>query len=299
MARIGDQVDRGESFAEAIRKEGNYFPRQFQSLVSVGERTGRLDVVLLKSAEFYDNLIQLRGLFLVSIIWPVLQLLAALAVVGLLIWIMGFLAPSPSTAVDILGFGLIGNRGLMIYGAIIAAAVVSLWLVVELIRRGFFVSSLSNLLMSLPAVGPALRVVAQLRFTRAMALAIDAGLDAWNAVDLAFQCTQTPFFMRHAANAKKAIRSGQEIHVTLNESRVFSQSLIDAVQVGEQSGRLAESLETHAKQLDHTATNAFRALAVAASVAVWLAVVVFIVFLIFRVASFYFRMIDDALQGFE
>ena len=43
----------------------------------------------------------MRRTFLAAIIWPLMQLAVALSVIGLLIWVMGFLGN-----VDLLGLGL-------------------------------------------------------------------------------------------------------------------------------------------------------------------------------------------------
>jgi type II secretory pathway component PulF len=295
MARIRDKIERGGSFAKAVKDEGNYFPPQFQAMVEVGERTGRLDMVLLKTAAYYERLHRLRGIFLISILWPAVQLFVALGVVALLIWVTEFIAQSPNEAIDILGFGLVGTRGLILYLSFVAVCLAIVGILIAGVRRGYFVNTIGHGLMYLPVVGPALRLLAQLRFARTLGLSIDAGLDAWNAVDLAFRSTQAPFFTRHADQVKRSVRAGTEINTALTQTDAFSQSLVDAVQIGEQSGRLAESLETHARQLDNSAATAFQALAFAAAVVVWAIVAAFIIFLIFRVAGFYFNLINDAL----
>ena len=117
-------------------------------------------------------------------------------------------------------------------------------------------------------------------------------------VKLAFKSTQSEFFERHSSFVVQSIHQGSEIHGPLHETGVFSQALVDAVQIGEETGRLAESLESHAKQLDGQVKVAFGSMAFAAGVGVWILVGMFIVFLIFRIASFYLGIINEALNGF-
>ena len=296
MARIHKAVSKGESLATAIKREGEYFPQQFGQMVEVGERTGRLDFTLRKVGEYYERLAGLKGMFLLSIIWPGIQLMVALGVVGLLIWISEFLANSPSDAIDLLGFGLMGTDGLVTYLFILGLIAIGLVTLVALMRRGFLLKPITDYAMRVPALGPALRTMAQLRYARTLGLCIDAGIDAWNSVDLAFRSTQLPYYTTHAKSCKQAVRNGDEIYVAMLRTQAFSQPLIDAVQIGEQTGQLSESLETQANELDRQVTVAFRTLTFAAAGVVWVLVAGFIIFLIFRLASIYLGQINQLLD---
>jgi len=237
----------------------------------------------------------MKGIFITAIIWPGVQLVIALAVVGLVIWIPSWLGLGDT---DILGFGLVGTKGLILYVLGIVGFFALIGACVGLVRRGFMARQVSQLLMRTPGIGPACRTMAQARFSRSLGLAIESGMDAWNSVGLAFQSAEAAVFAQHADTCKKAVRSGNEIHATLRDTGVFDQGMIDAVQVGEDTGKLAESLEVHSKQLDSKVDTAFQALAVLAGIGVWIGIGGFIIFLIFRLASFYLGIIDDALNGF-
>ena len=178
MAAVHKAVKKGDTLTSALKSQNNYFPSQFCQMVAVGEKTGRLELVLTKMAEYYEQLHRLKGMFLMGILWPGLQFLAAIGVVGLLIWIMGWISSSPRDQVDLLGFGLVGNRGLVIYLLIVNSIALAVFILISLVRRGFLLPRITELIMRLPAVGPAMRLMAQLRFTRTLGLAIDAGFDA-------------------------------------------------------------------------------------------------------------------------
>ena len=295
MAQVRNAIGSGDTFAAAVAQQGNYFPKQFQLMIDVGEKTGRLELVFFKLADYYDRLHRMKGIFITAILWPGIQFVIALAVIGFVIWIPSWLGLGDT---DILGFGLVGTRGLILYVLAIIGFFFAIGAMIGLVRRGLMARQVSELLMRTPGIGPAFRTMAQLRFSRSLGLAIESGMDAWNSVGLAFQSAEAPVFAQHADKCKKAVRDGNEIHATLRDTGVFDQGMIDAVQVGEDTGRLAESLEVHSKQLDRKVDTAFQALAVLAGIGVWIAIGVFIIFMIFRLASFYFGIIDDALNGF-
>ena len=80
-------------------------------MVGVGEQTGHLGEVFGRLAEHYQAQVKLRRTFLSAIAWPMFQLLAALVVVGLLILVMGIIGNMNGVPIDMLGLGLVGNRG--------------------------------------------------------------------------------------------------------------------------------------------------------------------------------------------
>ena len=73
-----------------------------------------------------------RRQLLALLSWPLLQLVAAVMVVGILIYVMGMVKQ------DILGFGLVGTRGLVVYLNVLVAAAIALFLCLEAARRGAF-----------------------------------------------------------------------------------------------------------------------------------------------------------------
>src|SRR6185436_19568407 len=115
MVRISDELIRGKSLSEAFKVAGSFFPPLLHEMVGVGEQTGNLAEVFTSLADHYDHQVQMRRAFLSAITWPMFQLCAALGVIGILIWIMGFLPRVAGQQIDILGFGLVGESGLFIY----------------------------------------------------------------------------------------------------------------------------------------------------------------------------------------
>ena len=89
---VASHVRNGSSLAEAVARQENYFPPNFVNLIEVGEKTGHLDRVLARMADYYKNAADLRSMFLGSIIWPLVQLLIALIVVSVLIYMPVVLA---------------------------------------------------------------------------------------------------------------------------------------------------------------------------------------------------------------
>ena len=104
------------------------------------------------------------------------------------------------------------------------------------------------------------------------------------------------FFARFGPEVAQRIEQGQDIHLALSSTGVFPIELLDNIAVGEESGRLAETMQHQAAEYQERAGSAISILAQIAGYIIWLLIVSLIVLLIFRLFSFYTGVLQDAAQ---
>ena len=299
ISNVSRRLAAGDTLAEAITACGDYFPPLARDLIEVGERTGRLDDVLFGLAEHYEHLLDLRRTFLMGILWPGIQLCAAVGIIGLLILVMGMIGSGPSgEPVDILGFGLVGPSGLAVYLFFVVAFFGgAAWLVVALMR-GWLGPKPLELAMRLPVIGGCLRTWALSRLAWTLSLALDSGMDARAAIRMALRSTQNSYYTSQMETVDRAILQGREFHEALRATGLFPDEFLNALETAEVAGTYGESLARLASDYRDRAKGAARALTVAATFAVWALVALILIALIFRLAMFYIGTIYDALEGF-
>lgn len=294
MQQVAKQVRQGGSLAEAVRSTGNYFPPHFAETIEAGERTGRLDRVLDRLGEYYHQQAEFRKTFWRSILWPLIQAGLAVLIVAGMIYLPEVIVPGASEEEkDLLGIGLVGTKGLMVYSAWVGVCLAVALGLLYLAKRGVF-GFLVDWSARLPFVGRTFRVFAEARFVQTLALAIESGIDAWSAVDLAFRCAGTPQYTSRAEPAKNAILQGRDMHVVLENTKLFSRDTLEAVQLGEDSGRLAETLDKQFKQLKSHVKSSMGVITYVASGLIWIAIVALLIFIIFHVFSMYIDKLGDA-----
>ena len=291
MKSIADRIRQGASLTEAIHEQGNYFPPNFHRLIEVGEESGRLEKVLDRMADHYREIDELQSAFRGSIVWPMIQLGLAMAVISVLIYVPSLLATDQAAAADLLGIGLVGVKGLAIFwGWVLAvvAAIIGLWV---LLRNGKL-AFLGNWLIRVPVLGRALLTFDEAAFVQSLALAIESGVTASNAISLSFKGSSTAAFKAKTDSAREAIVQGRELHAVLRDTGLFLPETIEAVELGEESGRLAETLDKHFRVLRMRVKFAMAAIAQIASSVVWIAVAAIMVMMIFRLFGRYVAQID-------
>ncbi len=292
MRTIHDRIRAGDSVFEALEACDEYFPVMAREMIRVGERTGRLEAVLIRLAEHYEHLVHMRREFLNSIWRPMTQLVIAIAVIGLLIWIMGLMPGG----VDMLGFGLRGTGGLIVYLLIVASLAGGVWLAIYSLWRGWWGAAPILVAMKVPVIGPVLETMALTRYTWTLGVAADSGMDVREAMQLSLRSTHNPVYLSQEAVCDEQLRRGQEFHEAMQATGVFPGELVDTVQTGELAGTLSESLMHASRDYEERAKLAAQTLARFAAGAVWLLVAIFIIFMIFRLASVYFGALNEALE---
>jgi type II secretory pathway component PulF len=299
LESISLAVDRGSTLTEAIDATNGYFPVMFREMVAVGEQSGKLSEVFRQLEENYEYQLRMRRAFVSAITGPMLQLFAAIAVVGLLIWIMGLLPrPQGGKPIDLLGFGLIGNEGLITYLFILAAIGAACVFLYRAVQRGvLWVRPLQKFAMRIPKLGRCLETLSLARLTWAMHVTLDSGMDLRRAIKLSLDSTHNVRYTEHSDAIWTSIRGGNDLYEALLRTGVFPHDFMDTIQVGEQSGRLAESMANLSRRYQEESQAAMHTLTVIGGFAVWAAVAGLIIMIIFRLFGFYTGILNDALKG--
>ncbi len=294
---VSREIAAGESLAHAMAETGNFFPLLFRELAEVGEQTGHLSEVFSQLANHYQERLKLRRNFLAAISWPVAQLVIAICVVGLMIWLLGFIGQMTGTTIDILGMGLVGNEGLAVYLIFLAVVGTMVFLFVRAVSRGLvWTRPVQRFVLRIPWLGPPLQTVALARLAWTLHLTLDAGMEVRRALRLSLRSARNARFEDQIEPVEAEISAGNSIHDALASAGSYPTDFLDAVNVGEQTGKLAESMDLLSRQYGERAQAALGTLTMLAGLAVWCVIALIIIALIFRIFGFYLGTINDALD---
>jgi type IV pilus assembly protein PilC len=297
FAQVRDAVARGDSLTSALTRTGAVFPQLFLEMTQVGEDTGTLGQVFRRLESHFRRQVQAERIFLGAIAWPLFELAFSIFVIGVLIWILGVIPTQSGEAIDPLGWGLIGTRGLIIYINFIIAIGLCVAGVVIAVRRGMlWTRPLQRTLMLLPGIGAALQKIALARLTWALHLALNVEMDMRRVVPLVLRATGNDYYIRHTSQVVADAAGGQPLHIALRRTGAFPGEFLDALAVAEESGRTIESMERLSQRYEAEAEIAIKAIAVILGILVAGLVMGIIVMMIFRLAGFYVGTINEAVE---
>lgn len=294
MQVIEIDLRRGDDVVTAVASRAEFPPLAAQ-MIGVAEQTGQLPEVLRHLSEHYDNLVKMRRLFLAGIAWPMIQLVAAILIIAFLILILGIVGDSTGKTIDVLGWGLIGPSGAVIWLTITFGTMFALFVTYKVASASTSGKrTLDPWLLKIPVVGNCLRAFALSRFSWALALTQQTGMGLDKCLDVSLRATSNGAFIGEIPRVVAMVRAGEELADSLRATGLFPETYLQAVEVADHSGTIPESLERLSPELEADARRSLSALTVAAGTLVWLLVAAFIIFLIFSLASFYIGMLNKA-----
>lgn len=283
---VVENVKAGFQISEAMKQRERFFPSLMISLVRAGEATGSLERTFLTLADHYEQQVSIRRQFLSSIAFPLTMLGIGLAVISGFIFLMGMLTSATGGPMaDMLGLGLRGGSGVLIFWAYIACILAILWALYFGYQKNLGgVQNLVPLLYLVPKIGPSLQTITLARFARTLALSLGAGLDPFRSVKLSLDSTDSDYYRSGKSVFESAIRDrGDTLSGALRATDLFPDPFLQLVEVAELSGTESESIDHLANDYEERAKMAMRALAGVATLIITLVYICTMVFFIIRI----------------
>jgi MSHA biogenesis protein MshG len=287
---IRHRIREGATLEEAARIHAQYLPAMFVELLASGEMGGNLDAAFLDLASYYEDRLEMRRTIVGKAAYPMLQLATA--------WFLGTFALGIVRSISFVSKGFSFGGYLESYLAFQMKALAVLALVVAgcvvLSRLGIFQwiwGWVATYLWPLSAV--TLRF-AQARFFRSLALLISSGVPIVKAIERSASVTANPYVRNDLLKAVPRVKRGDTLVEAFRPCRFLSSVAREMLSVGEESGRLEETLR---KVAQYQMSEAVHAVNVATRVGEVVIALVMAVVVGYIVISFYLnyygRMMDE------
>lgn len=291
-------VASGRTLSEAFEQEGALFPPLFRDLVNVGEQTGSVPEVFNALAKYYDSRIKQVKDFRAAIAWPVIQLVAAICIIGLLVFILGLLPTADNgEPFDVLGLGLYGATGAGVWfmgwiGAAVAGFIV--WKLAS--NSTAWQVALHPVLLGLPVIGPCMRSFAISRFSWCFALTQQAGMSIKPSLECSLKATGNGAFQMAEPLIWQELAEGETLADALTASKLFPNEYLQFVATAEETGTVPEQLDRMSHLFEDDAHRAMHRMTAIFSGVIWAGVAGIVIFFIFRIAMMYVGLLNDAVK---
>lgn len=243
--RVHDRVVDGMPLATAMAHSPETFPRVYVAMVEAGETGGFLDVVLGQIADFQAREKEMRGKVMTALLYPVILLGLALAV---LVFLLVFFIPRFQTIFT--GFGaklplltqiivsvseFMRSYGLLLVAALgVGAFLIRSWFVSEKGRRVW-----EGWILRAPLVGSLVAQFAMARFCRMLGTLLGAGVPLISGLNVARRSIGNQILVDAVTHSIDRVKEGKPLGPSLGESRaLFNGATLEMISVAEESGRL-------------------------------------------------------------
>ena len=243
------KIMEGHTLAAGMGDFSSAFPKLYRTTVASGEKSGELDQVLLRLAEYTEKQHHIRRKIRQAMIYPSMMTVVSISVV---IFLLIYVVPKivgvftqtnqtlpVATIVLIAISNTIKSYGFYFLGAIIIAT----YAFKRVLRKPKFREKVDRILLKLPILGKNIRTLNSARFARTFGILNAASVPVLEAMKAASQLI-TPLPMRHSVEfAIEQVREGASIHLALQKTGYFSPMFIHLVASGEASGQLESMLQ--------------------------------------------------------
>lgn len=259
---VRSKVLEGHALASAL---GNYpygFSTLYCSTVAAGEKSGHLDIVLQRLADYTEQQFQMKQKIQNALIYPSIMVLVAVGIVGFL---LEYVVPKMVSVYSNIGQELPAltriliatSDGLKSYGLIILAAIIAFIFFIRYRMKNnlTFRNRLHRILLKLPIIGNAIKTVNTARFSRTFAILSSAGVSVIEAMMISSALITNLPIRNAVENAAKKVKEGANINLALKQTAYFPAMSIHLIASGEASGQLENMLERAANNQDGDITR--------------------------------------------
>jgi type IV pilus assembly protein PilC len=249
LTDVISEINKGVTFAEALRKYPKIFPPIFVSMVHAGEQSGTLSDSLKAVGIQLDRAYALEKRIRGALIYPAV-IVTIMILIGILMFI--FVVPTLMKTFTELNVQLplptriilwisqiIQHQGLIIIAALILIAFgISWW-----IKQPAGKSAWHSIILKLPLIGGLAQEVNAARTARTLSSLLTAGVDVVESVTITTDIIQNVHFKKLLATATESIRIGKPMSdVFGDDGKLYPVFFTEMMSVGEETGKTSEML---------------------------------------------------------
>ncbi len=253
---VNGELKRGETLASSMRKRKDVFPNLLTSMIDAGERSGNLDIILKRMAEYYEKETKIRGKIKSAMIYPiVLGVVAIIAITFILTFVMPtFVQMFEENNVDLpmsTKMVLETSKVLGKYGIIIF-----LILVTAIILLGKYLKSeegqykLSSINLKIPVIKKLTQKIIVSRFTRTMGIVSSSGMSLVTSIEIVASVVGNKIAEKELLKVKEKVLKGEGLGDSIMNIKIFPPMLASMVKIAEEAGSLDSILDKTADFYD-------------------------------------------------
>ncbi|MBI5142094.1 MAG: type II secretion system F family protein [Nitrospirae bacterium] len=247
LATVLQDIQGGQALSQALSKH-KPFPKLYINMVRAGEAGGVLEPIIEKLANFLETSIAFREDIRTALIYPIFLTIVGGVAVGVM---MIFVVPKFASIFLDLGQSLPASTQMLMAASDVIARY---WWMGLGVAAGMFIMLrmyaktdegrmlLDSYKLKVPVMRDLHIKVAVARFCRTLSTMIASGVPILQGIRIAREVTGNEVMSRGLAGMEESVSRGKGLSGALRDDSVFPPLVAQMVAVGEESGRLEETL---------------------------------------------------------
>lgn len=256
MMAVRSKVVEGHGLADALAEFPSVFDDLYRAMVAAGEKSGHLDTVLNRLADYTEKRQQTRSQIIQALIYPSLMMFFALGIVLLLLTVV---VPKIVGQFDHMGQDLPTITQVLIsistwlqdYGLIMVAVLAILVVLVQrLLQQKAMKLRYHRLLLTLPMIGKVSRGLNTARYARTLSILTASAVPLLESMRISSDVLENQHIKNQVSDAAINVKEGSSLRAALDNTKMFPPMMMHMIASGEKSGELQQMLGRAADNQD-------------------------------------------------
>lgn len=299
LTGITTSVEDGASFSSALEKYPKFFSPIYVALIRVAESSGLLDKVLLRLSDNLEKQQKLESTIRGALIYPIIVIVMMIGVVAVMMIVA---IPQLTAFYETMGVALPLST---VFVVNISNLVVKFWLVVLvamflvifLFRKWYRQETgrrvVDRLILKIPIFGRLVSQSLMVEFASTLGLLVGAGSLVVDSLLRSADVMNNYVYRTEITLIAKRVEKGISIGDALEAGSIFPPILVQMVKIGEQTGKLDESLTRVAEYFEREVEASVKALTTAIEPTIMVTLGLGVGFLIFSIITPIYKVISS------
>lgn len=249
VTAVRTRLVEGYDFARCLAEFPQTFDPIFRATIAAGERSGRLDMVLERLADYTESRERLRQKIKVAMLYPsILTVMAIFVTFALMVYVVpevvqvfaGIGQELPLLTRFVIGISEFFQSYALLFFLVL---VLTILLLQRLLKKPAWQRIWHRYWLNIPYVGRLSRSLQTARFTRTLAILGASGVNILESLSVAEQVISNSAMRDSVKEASQRVREGVGLGVALGDGGYFPAMSIHLIRSGEASGQLDEMME--------------------------------------------------------
>jgi type IV pilus assembly protein PilC len=260
---LRNEVAAGHTFSDSLRNYPNIFDNLYCNLVSAGEISGTLDIMLDRVATFREKDQRLKANIKKALTYPIAVLVIAGVVTAILLINV---VPAFEQTFASFGSELPAFTQLVVslsetmqeyWGWTLGFLVLAIGLFkIALNKSKRFSYAIDKYLLKAPVLGKIMLLSSIARFSRTLATTFSAGIPMLDALDSSAGAAGNQHIANAAIEVRDTVSQGSLLNVAMRSNSIFPPLLQQLTKVGEEAGALETMLNKAADSYEDSVNDA-------------------------------------------
>lgn len=249
IGQVYNEVQRGMTLSEAMKKDKDIFPDFFINMVEIGEVSGTLDIILHRMSIYYEKEDKIESKVKSAIIYPTILIIVSVFVIIFLLTMVlptfisifesnNVLLPVPTRILLNISNSLKNHWYLYLILFLILILTINSYKQTQ-DGRIFF----DRLKIKLPGIKKINSKIITSKFTRTLSTLLFSGIPLIQALKVVNKIIENEVVVKELEEAIESIEKGLPLWKSIEGISVFSPIVKSMINVGEESGSLDKLLD--------------------------------------------------------